>query len=65
MASTSEIYKYKVLVKALPAAMNMKKYEEAATQLQEEMNRLGAEGWDLVQWKNGLMIFKRKVNVVK
>lgn len=61
MESISAIYEYKVLVKALPAAINPKKYDELAKELEHEMNALGAEGWELVQWKNGMMIFKRKV----
>lgn len=54
-------YEYKIISKGTPAAMNIKKYDEVAIQMETELNKLGVDGWEFVQWKNTMMIFKREV----
>lgn len=54
-------YQYKVIIKAMPAAANEKKLQEIAAQTESELNQLGQEGWQFIQWKNSMMILKRKV----
>ena len=51
---------YKVLFKGVPAALNERKSAEWAQELEQELNELGAEGWELIQWKNMMLIFKRE-----
>lgn len=53
-------YEYKVIVRATPAAINIKKIEEMSQQIEVELNNLGAVGWEFVQWKNAMMIFKKE-----
>ena len=54
-------YEYKIISKGLPVAMNEKKYAEMAQKLEEELNQLGSQGWEFVQWENTMLIFKRGV----
>lgn len=53
-------YEYKVIFKGAPAALNDKKSTEIAQELEKELNQLGAEGWEFVQWKNNLIILKQE-----
>lgn len=55
-------YKYKVVVMATPAAMNIKKMEEISQQIEDELNGLGIDGWEFVQWKGSMMIFKQEIS---
>lgn len=52
-------FEYKIIAKSIPAAMNIKKYDETAEQIEKELNQLGADGWEFIQWKNSMMILKR------
>lgn len=54
-------YEYKVVLKEMPFALKDKKFAETARELEREMNQLGAEGWEFVQWKNSMLLFKRDV----
>lgn len=54
-------YEYKIISKGIPAAMNEKGMQKMLEETQKEMNALGAEGWEFVQWKSSMLIFKRAV----
>ena len=53
-------YEYKAISKGMPLALNDKKSAETAQDLEEELNRLGAEGWEFIQWKDTMLIFRRE-----
>lgn len=54
-------YEYKIISKPTPAAMTIKKYDEMAEETEKELNQLGTDGWEFVQWKNSMMILKREI----
>lgn len=54
-------YEYKVVFKGMPAAFNEKKYIEMAREFEQELNQLSAEGWEFVQWKNSMLIFRKEM----
>lgn len=54
-------YEYKVISKGTPVALNDKKMAEMALEIEQELNQLGLDGWEFVQWKNPVLIFKREV----
>lgn len=53
-------YEYKVIAIATSLAMNTKQYEKIAQELEMKLNELGADGWELVQRKDGFFFFKRE-----
>ena len=55
------MWEYKVLAVATKLAMNQKGFDEAAEQFEAELNRLGAEGWELVQRQDGMFFLKREL----
>lgn len=54
-------YEYKVISKGMPLALNDKKSAEMAQGLEEELNQLGTEGWEFIQWKDTMLIFRREI----
>lgn len=54
-------YEYKVISGGTPVALSNKKFAEMALGIEQELNQLGLEGWEFVQWKNAMLIFKREV----
>ena len=54
-------YEYKVISKGTHAALNDKKIAEMRFEMENELNKLGLEGWELIQWKNNMLIFKREM----
>lgn len=53
-------FEYKVVFKGMPAVLSEKKNAELAHTFEQELNQLGTEGWELVQWRNSMLIFKRE-----
>lgn len=53
-------YEYKVLAKPDATFINMKGLERLVQETEKELSALGREGWQLVQWRGGLMIFQRE-----
>lgn len=54
-------YEYKIITKGIPVALNEKSMQKMFEEIEKEMNQLGAEGWEFVQWKSSMLIFKRAV----
>lgn len=54
-------YEYKIISKGIPAALHEKGMQKMFAEIEKEMNALGAEGWEFVQWKSAMLIFKRAV----
>ena len=59
---TMKKFEYKVVFKGTPVAMHEKKYAEMAQAFEQELNQLGEDGWEFVQWENAMLIFKREVS---
>lgn len=55
-------FEYKVVSKRMPAVLPEKKYAELAQSVEQKLNQLGNDGWEFVQWKNDMLIFKREVS---
>lgn len=54
-------YEYKVVLMATKTAMTVKNMEAAAKAFEQELNRFGAEGWELIQREDGMFFFKREL----
>ena len=54
-------YEYKVVLMATTTAMTVKNMEAAAKAFEQELNRFGAEGWELIQREDGMFFFKREL----
>lgn len=54
-------YEYKIITKGIPTALTEKGMKKMFEEIEQEMNVLGAEGWEFVQWKSAMLIFKRAV----
>ena len=44
-------------------AIGTKGYEKAASEFENQLNKLGEEGWELVQRTDGFFFFKREITV--
>lgn len=53
-------YEYKVITIATSLAMSTKQYEKIAQEFEAELNKLGADGWELIQRMDGFFFFKRE-----
>lgn len=56
-------FEYKVVSIATSIAIGMKGYEKAASEFENQLNKLGEEGWELVQRTDGFFFFKREITV--
>lgn len=56
-------FEYKVI--SIPTSMlfGTKGYEKIATEFETNLNKLGEEGWELVQRMDGFFFFKREITV--
>ena len=54
-------FEYKVIAIATVVTLTTKQYEMTAQTFEEELNQLGAEGWELVQRADGFFFLKREV----
>ena len=52
-------FEYKVIAPAVNLALTTRQYEQQAQELENLLNTLGAEGWELVQKADGFYFFKR------
>ena len=52
-------FEYKVIAPAVNLALTTRQYEQQAQELENLLNTLGAEGWELVQKADGFF-FKRE-----
>ena len=55
-------YEYKVITMGAPVAITVKQYSAVESKMEEELNKLGSEGWEFIEWKNSMMIFKREIS---
>ena len=46
---------------ATTMALTTKQYEKTAEELEEKLNTLGAQGWELIEREDGFFFFKRPV----
>lgn len=54
-------FEYKVIAIPTSVALGTKGYEKIAAEFEIELNKLGAEGWELIQRVDGLFFFKREM----
>lgn len=53
-------FEYKVISIPTRAPVGTKGYEKVAEEFETRLNKLGAEGWELVQRIDGFFFFKRE-----
>lgn len=56
-------FEYKVMSIPTSISLGSKGYEKIAFEFETQLNKLGAEGWELVQRVDGLFFFKREIIV--
>ena len=56
-------FEYKVVPSATSIAIGTKGYEKAASEFENQLNKLGEEGWEFVQRVDGFFFFKREISV--
>lgn len=56
-------FEYKVVSIATSIVIGTKGYEKAASEFENQLNKLGEEGWELVQRVDGFFFFKREIFV--
>ena len=54
-------FEYKVVTIATSMAMTTKHFEKTAQEFEAQLNKLGADGWELVQRTDGFFFFKREI----
>lgn len=55
-------FEYKVISLSTSVPMTAKGYEKIASEFENALNKLGAEGWELVQRSDGFFFFKREIS---
>ena len=53
-------FEYKVVPIATSIAIGTKGYEKAASEFENQLNKLGEEGWELVQRTDGFFSLREK-----
>ena len=56
-------FEYKVISLTTSIPLGTKGYEKIATEYETNLNKLGEEGWELVQRMDGFFFFKREITV--
>lgn len=54
-------FEYKVIPIATSISLGTKGYEKIALEFETQLNKLGEDGWELVQRTDGLFFFKREL----
>ena len=54
-------FEYKVIAIPTSMALGTKGYEKIAAEFELELNKLGLEGWELIQRIDGLFFLKREI----
>ena len=57
-------FEYKVITIPTSIPLGAKGYEKIALEFETQLNKLGEEGWELVQRIDGLFFFKREIEVI-
>ena len=57
-------FEYKVIPIATNMAISTKRYEKIAAEFEVQLNKLGAEGWKLIQRVDAFFFFKREIKDV-
>lgn len=53
-------FEYKVITIPTEMTITTKQYEKTALEVEKELNKLGEEGWELIQRIDGFFFFKRE-----
>ncbi len=53
-------FEYKVITTPTEMTITTKQYEKTALEFEKELNKLGEEGWELIQRIDGFFFFKRE-----
>ena len=56
-------FEYKVINIPTSIPLGAKGYEKIAFEFEDQLNKLGNEGWELVQRADGFFFFKRDIPV--
>ena len=56
-------FEYKVISIPTSIPLGAKGYEKIASEFETNLNKLGEEGWELVQRTDGFFFFKREITV--
>ena len=56
-------FEYKVISIPTSIPLGTKGYGNVAAEFETSLNKLGAEGWELVQRADGFFFFKREISV--
>ena len=57
-------FEYKVMTIATNMPISTKGYEKVASEFEVQLNKLGAEGWELIQRIDDLLFLKREIEDV-
>ena len=56
-------FEYKVISIPRVVPIGAKGYEKIVTEFETNLNKLGAEGWELIQRADDFLFFKREISV--